>query len=102
MDRRFDNVLSVLGAVLVPLVEADGGEVFLVSADADTLIIHLAGRRAGAPGNTIIRHRVFEPAIHAVAPQIKVVLQAGSLVPAGAKRIAPEHPEAAGTEASQG
>ena len=100
MDRRIDDVLSVLSEVIVPLVEADGGEVFLVTSDSNTLVIHLAGRRSGAPGNAIVCRRIIEPAVHAIAPHVKVVLTAGRLVPTGAQKLTRGQSERTGDESA--
>ena len=87
MDRRYDDIMRVLRDIVVPLVEADGGELFLVSSDATRLTFHLAGHLAGAPGNGLICRRVLEPAIHAIAPNAEIVLSAGWRIPDGAVRL---------------
>lgn len=82
-----EEILRVVREILGPLLRADGGEVFVVSAADDELTLHLAGRYAGCPGNTLAKRRVIEPAIHAVAPDAEVTITAGALVPDGAERI---------------
>ncbi len=87
MDARYDEVLRVLRDVIVPLVEADRGEIFLVSNEGNRIEIHLAGQLAGAPGNGLFCRRILEPAIHAIAPEVEVAVSTGWRVPDGAIRL---------------
>jgi Fe-S cluster biogenesis protein NfuA len=73
--------------LLAPLIRADGGEVYIVRVDDDGIALHLAGRYAGCPGNTVARRRVIEPALRAVSPSAEVVITSGVLVPDSAQRI---------------
>jgi Fe-S cluster biogenesis protein NfuA len=82
-----EEIERVVRDVLAPLVSADGGELWLVTAEESTVVIHLGGRYAGCPGNTLAKRRVIEPAIWAVAPRAQVTLTSGVLVPDGAQRI---------------
>jgi Fe-S cluster biogenesis protein NfuA len=82
-----EEILRVVREILGPMLVADGGEVYVVSAADDQLTLHLAGRYAGCPGNTLAKRRVIEPAIHAVAPGAQITITAGALVPKGAERI---------------
>ncbi len=87
MLSRREEIVRVVEQVLGPLIRADGGELYLVSADDDAVSLHLAGRRAGCPGNTLTSRRFIEPAISAVAPNAKVTVTWGALVPPGARRV---------------
>ena len=87
MDARYNEVMRVLREVIVPLVEADRGEIFLVLSEGNRIGIHLAGQLAGAPGNGLFCRRILEPAIHAIAPELEVVLSTGWRVPDGAIRL---------------
>ncbi len=87
MDARYNDVMHVLRNVIAPLVEADRGEIFLVSSDGNRLAVHLSGRLAGSPGNGLFCRRILEPAIHSIAPNIEVVLSTGCQVPEGAVRL---------------
>jgi Fe-S cluster biogenesis protein NfuA len=78
------KVARVLMEVLAPLVEADGGLLYLVSASEEYVELHVGGRYSGCPGNTLVRRRVIEPALQRVAPALRVGLSAGPLVPKGA------------------
>lgn len=82
-----DEILRVVREVLAPLVRADGGELYLVRVEDDTVDLHLAGRYAGCPGNALARRQVIEPAIRAVAPNAHVSVSSGALVPKGAQKL---------------
>jgi Fe-S cluster biogenesis protein NfuA len=81
------EVVRVIREVLAPLVRADGGRLYLVSADAETVTLHLGGRFAGCPSNTLAARRIIEPAIQTVAPKVRVTVTSGALLPQGAEAI---------------
>jgi Fe-S cluster biogenesis protein NfuA len=83
------GVDGVLSEVLAALVEADGGELYVVSRSDDAIALHLAGRFAGCPGNALASQRIIEPALLAVAPRLKISVGWGGLVPKGAERVRP-------------
>ena len=87
MGATEDEILRVIREVLVPLVHADGGELYLVSAGDEAVSIHLAGRYAGCPGVNLARRQVIEPAIRAVAPKAQITISSGAIVPKGARRL---------------
>jgi hypothetical protein len=78
-------VHHVLSDILAPLVEADGGELYLVRLDATSLQVHL-----GCPGNSLVTEQVFKPALHRVAPALRLEVTSGPLLPEGSERIRPE------------
>ena len=80
-------VLETLKNLVVPLVAADGGEVWLVRAGEDEVAIHLTGTCSGCPGATLTARGVIEPAIHTVAKSAKVIVTTGMKIPEGAQRI---------------
>jgi len=82
-----DEIVRVVREVLAPLVQADGGELYLVSVDDSGVSLHLAGRFSGCPGNTLARRRVLEPLIASVVPGAYLTVSTGPLVPKGAERI---------------
>jgi Fe-S cluster biogenesis protein NfuA len=84
MGERRDAIERVVRDVIAPLVRADGGEIFLVRASDDAVSLHLAGRFAGCPGNTLATRRVITPAIQAAAPGAAVTVTSGVIVPSGA------------------
>lgn len=87
MDARYNEVMRVLRDVVAPLVEADRGEIFLISTEGNRIGIHLAGQLAGAPGSGLFFRRILEPAIHAIAPELEVALSTGWRIPDGAIRL---------------
>jgi len=80
-------MLRIVREVVAPLVRADGGRLYVVRAEDDSVELHLAGRFAGCPGNTLATRRLIEPAILAVAPGAKVTISSGALIPKGAELI---------------
>ena len=82
-----ENLLKVCSDIIAPLVHADGGELFVVSIDEGSIALHLAGKCAGCPGATLTSASIIEPAIHAVAPQVRVTVTSGFHVPDGASVV---------------
>lgn len=85
-----DAVLETLREVVAPLVEIDGGELYLVTVDGEDVKVHLAGACAGCPGATLTTRGVVEPALRAGNPHVRVTVSAGVTVPPGATRIEPQ------------
>lgn len=85
-----DRLKSALSRVLAPLVEADAGELYLVSDEENLVKIHLGGRFAGCPGNELVRREVLQPLIRAMRPQAELEVSSGAILPKGADRIRPE------------
>jgi Fe-S cluster biogenesis protein NfuA len=81
------EIVRVVREVLAPLIQADGGELYLVSVDDSGVSLHLAGRFSGCPGNTLARRRVLEPLIASAAPGAYLTVTSGPLVPKGAQRV---------------
>ena len=86
VDAQVSRALAELAAALV---EADGGQLYLVSASTDDVHVHLTGTCAGCPGSTMTRERLLEPAVKGVAPKANVKVTTGWRVPDGAKKIDP-------------
>jgi len=82
-----ETATKICRDVLAPLVRADGGILYLVSAGADDVHIHLAGTCSGCPGAAITRDRMLEPAIKSVFPKAKLRLTTGVRVPPDAEKI---------------
>ncbi|HEX7663981.1 MAG TPA: NifU family protein [Polyangiaceae bacterium] len=80
-------VLKVCRDVLAPLVRADGGEIYVISATADDVHLHLTGACAGCPGASICRERMFEPAIARALPKAKIRLTTSLHPPATAEKV---------------
>ena len=82
-----ERVVEACERVLAPLIEADGGELFLVSVAPLRVVLHLSGHCNGCPGSSLTQKHVIEPALHAVAPGLAVQLTTGFVVPSGARRL---------------
>ena len=82
-----DQVLKMCREILAPLVEADGGEMYLVSVGADEVHVHLAGTCAGCPGASLTRDRLLEPAFAGIVPKVSLKVTTGWIVPDGAQRV---------------
>lgn len=84
-----DAVVDTLRDIVAPLVEKDGGEVWLVAIEGDDVRLHLAGTCAGCPGATLTTRGVIEPALKASNGHVRVTVTAGITIPEGATRVAP-------------
>ncbi len=82
-----NKLLALCEDVLAPLVRADGGELWLVLAEADELVLHLAGLYAGCPGTTLVTQGILEPAVHAMVPSARLTVTSGWQIPPGARRL---------------
>lgn len=86
-EAKKDQVIKALAELAVPLVKADGGELYLVSVTTEDVHVHLTGTCAGCPGATMTRERLLEPTVHGVAPKVSVKVTTGWRVPDGAKKV---------------
>jgi Fe-S cluster biogenesis protein NfuA len=82
-----DAVVKMCREVLAPLIQADGGEMYLVSASSEDIHIHLAGTCAGCPGSALTSDKILAPALATVAPKAKLTISTGWRVPEGALKI---------------
>jgi len=82
-----EQILKMCREILAPLVEADGGEMYLVNVGPDEVHVHLAGTCAGCPGASLTRDRVLEPAFAGVAPKLTLKVTTGWIVPDGAEKV---------------
>ncbi len=87
MAGSIDKLLGLCKDVLAPLLRADGGELYVVAVEPDQLTLHLAGTCSGCPGVTITANAVIEPAVHAIAPNTRVIVTNGAKVPEGASLV---------------
>ena len=88
MAEKSEALMKMLEEVLVPLLEQDGGELYLVSVGKKEVKMHLAGSFSGSPATDLVVQRIVEPAVNAVIPKAKVTLSSGWRIPDGAERIA--------------
>jgi Fe-S cluster biogenesis protein NfuA len=89
MSETPAEIHRVIREVVAPLVQADGGKLYVVRVEAEEVALHLGGRFSGCPGNTLAIRRVIEPALQAAAPRVRIVISAGALVPPGAALVSP-------------
>jgi Fe-S cluster biogenesis protein NfuA len=81
------DVLEALTQFALPLVQADGGELYVVAVSPQDIHLHLAGSCAGCPGFSLTRDRLLEPTVRGVAPKLSVHVTTGWRVPDGATRL---------------
>lgn len=93
------ELFSTLKDVLAPLIEADGGELYILGepaigggADPGSIRLHLGGRFAGCPGNSLVSEHIIRPTLALVAGPREIQVSSGRLIPPGAERIRPGSP----------
>jgi len=57
------EVKAVIEEIIRPLLQADGGDIELVSAEKDVITIRLLGACGGCPGAPYTRADVIEPLV---------------------------------------
>jgi Fe-S cluster biogenesis protein NfuA len=82
-----ENLVRICSEILAPLIRQDGGELYLVEARPERIVLHLAGRCSGCPGMALTTASIIEPALRAAMPAIEVIVTAGIQVPPDAKMI---------------
>jgi Fe-S cluster biogenesis protein NfuA len=82
-----EQIARVCREIIVPLVRADGGDIYVVRFDGDDLHLHLGGTCAGCPGASITVDKVILPALRSAAPKIRVILTTGVRPPDGAEKL---------------
>ena len=60
-----EGVRNVVDTVIRPLIEADGGDIEIVRADAERIVLRLSRTCASCPGAHFTQTGVIEPAIRA-------------------------------------
>ena len=56
-----EKLEALIVETIRPLVQADGGQVEVVSADTKGVVIRLSGMCAGCPGSVYTTSRIIEP-----------------------------------------
>jgi Fe-S cluster biogenesis protein NfuA len=82
-----EAILKLCREVLGPLVHSDGGQMFLVSATADAVHLHLSGACSGCPGVSFTRDEIILPLVQGAAPKARLTVTTGIHPPAGAAKI---------------
>lgn len=107
-------LVVALETIVAPLVEADGGELYLLpmaspgrpadkpgegsgvpptqggqtaSGEGSVIRLHLAGKFSGCPGNALVTEHVIRPALAPISPSAAVEISSGRLIPPGAERV---------------
>ena len=86
-----EPIARALRDVIAPLVEADGGVLYVVARESG-LHLHLAGACGGCPGARTTSQEVIEPALRAAGARGAIEVSSGWIVPDGAERIAAAEP----------
>ncbi len=81
------QLIDLCRDVLAPLLRADGGDLYIVSASDDSLALHLAGTCSGCPGAPTTIRSLIEPAVRTVSVAVRVSVTTGPSVPLGAIRV---------------
>ncbi len=82
-----EALVQVLQEIIAPLIEADGGELYLVNHSSDEVKLHLGGTCSGCPGAALTNRGVITPALRTTNPQLRVVVTTGYLIPQGSTRV---------------
>ena len=90
MSQEFVNeVERICAEVLSPLVEGDGGQLWIVAVSPALIQVHLSGTCSGCPGATLAHEHFIAPAVRVTSPTTVVRTTNGAVVPEGARRIRP-------------
>jgi Fe-S cluster biogenesis protein NfuA len=79
-------MLEELAKVVVPLVTIDNAEVYVVTATASEVHLHLAGAYSGCPGRALVERALLAPAVRNVFPKAKLKVTSGLPIPKEARR----------------
>lgn len=89
MSSRTEQIRQAVAEFLVPMVEREGGEIYLTSIQEREISIHLAGRYAGSPAASLLYQELILPLVEAVAPGTIVHWSSGRVIPRTAVRTLP-------------
>jgi Fe-S cluster biogenesis protein NfuA len=87
MADDFKSLKAALSEVLAPLLEVDGGELYVVSLGKKEVTLHLAGSWSGSPATSLAVQRVVEPVVRTTHPKAKLTVSSGWQIPEGAERV---------------
>ncbi len=87
MADASDILSRTLREIVAPLVEADGGAVYLARKSNGSVRLHLAGACAGCPGFRVTSAEVIEPVLRAAGLKVDLEITAGWSIPEGAERV---------------
>lgn len=81
-----DALQKTLCEVIVPLIEADGGKLYVVPNES-ILHLHLAGACSGCPGAQFTINNVIRPLLEKNYSAQDITVSVGWLVPEGAEQL---------------
>jgi len=82
-----DKIIEVCSELIAPLVRADGGDIFVVEASAESVHLHLSGTCAGCPGSAMTTETLIQPALSGIVSKGAIRVTTGWRVPDGATKI---------------
>lgn len=77
-------------SVLRPLLQADGGDIELVSSEGQRVVVAVSGPAGYGAGAQVVREQVIEPAIRKVVADAEVEIKL--VVPKAKRRSDPGEP----------
>jgi Fe-S cluster biogenesis protein NfuA len=87
VSEVFERVEVALREKVLPLVSADAGELYLVSASDSDVHVHLAGTCSGCPGAHLTEQYLIAPVVVGVVAKSTLLVTTGYRPPAGAKKL---------------
>lgn len=81
------QLIELCKDVIAPLLRADGGELYVVSAEDDSLVLHMGGTCSGCPGAPLTLRAIIEPAVKSLSGAVHLSVTNGAAIPAGARRL---------------
>ena len=87
MKPELSAVVDICTRFIAPLIEADGGDLFIVAASDDEVHLHVTGTYAGCPGVPFAADHVFLPIVRTVLPNAKLTVTSGWKPPEGSVRV---------------
>ncbi len=78
--------------MLAPLVQKDGGDLYLIEASNEIVRLHLGGACAGCPGAELTKRVMLEPLLRSAVPRAQIEVTTGFRPPAGLEPIKPIKP----------
>ena len=86
MTALSSTLAQLLYETIVPLIEADGGELYWVPSEA-SIHLHLSGACSGCPGARFTIQDVIKPLLKTIDASLPMKISVGWLIPDNAIRI---------------
>ena len=88
LSDELEPIARALRDIVAPMVEGDGGLLYVVATDALGVRLHLAGACGGCPGVRTTTQDVIEPVLRAAGVRGPIEVSSGWIIPEGAARLA--------------